>query len=76
MFKFDNKISIDGVAVIIAAIGAVIWLGRLETRVCSLEATQIVQDQHIEAMAQREQETAQNLAYVTATVNAMKSYKQ
>lgn len=27
--KFDNKISIDGIAVIVATIGVIIWLSRL-----------------------------------------------
>jgi hypothetical protein len=68
MFKFDNKISIDGIAILLAMLGAAIWIGTLSQRVNQLEANDSKQQASIDRLAQTQNETSQVLAKISGEV--------
>ena len=70
--KFDNKISIDGVAVIVTAIMAAMYMGHLNTVVENLQKSQAEQDSQIVQLNKSQSETTRQLAVVATMVNDMR----
>lgn len=64
--KFDNKISIDGVAVIGAAVGVIIWLNTLSNTVKQNTADIKSVKQEQAQQAQTQNSLAQTVAQLTA----------
>ena len=72
MFKFEPKLSIDGVAIILAAIGAAIYMGRLDAMVIQLKQNDAAQQVQIVELSRSQGETTKQLAIVATMVNDMR----
>ena len=72
MFKFEPKLSIDGVAIILAAIGAAIYMGRLDAMVIQLKQNDAAQQIQIIELSHSQGETTKQLAIVATMVNDMR----
>lgn len=75
MIQFDKKISIDGVAVILASITLVVWLTSLNNSVASLSKQVEAHESAIGQMRQTEELLQQNLAVLTAIQNFQSNNK-
>jgi hypothetical protein len=74
--KFENKISIDGVAVLAVAVTAAIWLGNLDAKVNVLGADSEANKRHVERLSDNQTTFAVSLASVAAQVNAIDHKEQ
>lgn len=64
--QFDKKISIDGVAVILAAVAAIFWFARLEGKVED-HTSQIAEHKlQLDKLSDNQSVLQQNLAVLTA----------
>lgn len=64
--QFDKKLSLDGVAIIVATIGVIIWLSRLGATVDAHSSTLLEHQQQIQKISDTENAIQQNLAVLTA----------
>ena len=69
MIKFEPKLSIDGVAIILAAIGAAIYMGRLDAMVLQLKQNDAAQQLQIIELSHSQGETTKQLAIIATMVN-------
>jgi hypothetical protein len=64
--QFDRKISIDGVAVIIAAVAAIFWFARLESKVETNAKAIEVHDNRLDRLTDVSVVLQQNMAVLNA----------
>lgn len=69
--KFNNQISLDGVAVLSVAVGAALWLGNLDAKVNNLSKDSEAAKTHIEKLAENQKDIAITLANIAAQVNTI-----
>jgi len=69
--KFENKISVDGIAVLTVAVSAAIWLGNLDAKVNALGAGAELSRQHIEKLSDNEARLSASLAGIAVQVNTI-----
>ena len=69
MIKFEPKLSIDGVAIILAAIGAAVYMGRLDAMVLQLKQNDAAQQLQIIELSHSQGETTKQLAIIATMVN-------
>ena len=69
MIKFEPKLSIDGVAIILAAISAAIYMGRLDAQVVELKNNNNQQKLEIQRLTDSQGEITKNLAIVATQVS-------
>ena len=69
MIKFEPKLSIDGVSIILAAIGAAIYMGRLDAQVVELKNNNNQQKLEIQRLTDSQGEITKNLAIVATQVS-------
>jgi hypothetical protein len=69
MFKFDNKISIDGIAILLAMVAACVWIGTLSQRVTFLEDNVAKQQQSLDKLTSNQNETTRLLAIIATKVD-------
>ncbi len=73
MIQFDRKISIDGVAVILAALAAIVWFVRLEGKVETNTNTIAVHETKIDKLTDATYTLQQNVAVLNALQDKRKS---
>jgi hypothetical protein len=69
--KFENKISVDGLAVLTVAVTAAIWLGNLDAKVNNLTKDSDSAKIHIEKLSDNQTSLATSLAAIAAQVNTI-----
>lgn len=69
--KFENKISIDGIAVLTVAVTAALWMGNLDAKVNNLMSASAIRDGRIEKMTESQTALAISLAKVAEQVNTI-----
>lgn len=72
MIQFDKKISIDGIAVIIATIGLVVWLSNLKSTQDNHTTELADHSTQIQKISETQNLMQQNLAVLTALQSAPK----
>lgn len=65
---FKPEISIDGVAIIVTAVMAAIWIGNLQATVATLKENDRMQSESIKELSVSQNETTRQLAVVAAIV--------
>jgi hypothetical protein len=71
--KFENKISIDGVAVIVAVVGASLWLGNIQAKVNQLGKDSDEAKVQVSKLSDNQVTLATSLVLVAMQVHDLKS---
>ena len=69
--KFENKISIDGISVLVVAVTAAIWLGNLDAKVNNLMRDSEAAKVHVEKLSDNQADIAASLAAIKVQVNTV-----
>ena len=69
--KFENKISIDGISVLVVAVTAAIWLGNLDAKVNNLTRDSEAAKVHVEKLSDNQAVIASSLAAIKAQINTV-----
>jgi wobble nucleotide-excising tRNase len=69
--KFENKISIDGISVLVVAVTAAIWLGNLDAKVNNLTRDSEAAKVHIEKLSDNQSAIAASLSAIKTQVNTV-----
>ena len=69
--KFENKISIDGISVLVVAVTAAIWLGNLDAKVNNLIKDSEAAKVHVEKLSDNQAVIASSLAAIKAQINTV-----
>ena len=69
--KFENKISIDGISVLVVAVTAAIWLGNLDAKVNNLIRDSEAAKVHVEKLSDNQAAIAASIAAIKVQVNTV-----